>query len=72
VALPEGGKLWASVTAGKALGGIHFTMPSRQGQKAREVRQRVWVKRVSIADGRGGQVEVSACENIPEPTRPRG
>lgn len=58
-ALPEGGKLWASVTAGEALGGIRFTMPSRQGQKAREVRQRVWAKRTSIADGQGGQVEVT-------------
>jgi len=58
-ALPEGGKLWARVTAGEALGSIRFTMPSRQGQKAREVRQRVWVLRTAIADGRGGRVEVT-------------
>lgn len=58
-ALPEGGKLWGSVTAGETLGGIRFTMPVRPGQKARQVRQRVWTKRTSIPDGRGGQVEVS-------------
>lgn len=40
-ALPEGGKLWTEVLASEALGGIRFTMPSRQGQKARDVRQRV-------------------------------
>ena len=58
-ALPEGGKLWARVTAGEALGSIRFTMPSRQGQKAREVRQRVWALRTAIADGRGGRVDVT-------------
>lgn len=68
-ALPEGGKLWASVVAGEALGGIRFTMPSRQGQKARDVRQRVWARRTSVSDGRGGQVAVSCLvareENAP-------
>ncbi len=34
-------------------------MPSRQDQKAREVRQLVWVKRTTIPDGAGGQIEVS-------------
>ena len=34
-ALPGGGKLWASVTAGEPLGEIRFTLPSRPGQKAR-------------------------------------
>lgn len=58
-ALPDGGKLWATVTTGEALGSIRFTMPSRQGQKAREVRQRIWSKSVSIPDGKGGRVEVS-------------
>jgi len=51
---PEGGKLWASVTACEALGGIRFTMPSRQGQKARHVRQRAWAKRVTVSDCCGG------------------
>lgn len=73
-ALPEGGKLWAAVTAGEALGGIRFTMPSRQGQKARDVRQRVWVKRTSIPDGKGGQIEVSCLvareDGAPEGVKP--
>jgi hypothetical protein len=57
--LPGGGKLWAEVLAGEALGGIRFTMPSRQEQKARDVRQRVWAKRIKVSDGRGGWIEVS-------------
>jgi hypothetical protein len=65
-ALPDGGKLWASVTAGEALGDIRFTMPSRQGQKARDVRQRIWVKRVRVADGQSGRVEVSCLLIRPE------
>jgi len=73
-ALPDGGKLWASVTAGEAMGGIRFTMPSRQGQKARDVRQRVWVKRVRLANGQGGRVEVSCLvareEGAPEGVKP--
>ena len=73
-ALPEGGKLWASVTAGEALGHIRFTMPSRQGQKARDVRQRVWVKRVSVSDGHAGRLEVSCLvareEGAPEGVKP--
>jgi hypothetical protein len=32
----------ASVTAGAPLGEVRFTLPSRHGQKAREVRQQVW------------------------------
>ena len=73
-ALPEGGKLWAEVLAGEALGGIRFTMPSRQGQKARDVRQRVWAKRTAVPDGRGGRVEVSCLvareEGAPEGVKP--
>jgi hypothetical protein len=73
-ALPEGGKLWAEVLSGEALGGIRFTMPSRQGQKARDVRQRVWAKRVTVSDGHGGQVEVICLvareEGAPEGVKP--
>jgi IS4 transposase len=49
-------------------------MPSRQGQKARDVRQRVWVKRVRLSDGQGGRVEVSCLvareEGAPEGVKP--
>lgn len=73
-ALPEGGKLWAEVLAGEALGGLRFTMPSRQGQKARDVRQQVWAKRVTVVDGQGGRVEVNCLvareEGAPEGVKP--
>ena len=55
-ALPEGGKLWAAVTAGAPLGEVCFTLPARHGQKAREGRQQVWAKRVDLSDGRHGRV----------------
>lgn len=73
-ALPEGGKLWTEVLAGETLGGLRFTMASRQGQKARDVRQRVWAKRVTIIDGQGGRIEVSCLvareEGAPEGVMP--
>lgn len=51
--LPEGGKLWARVMEGDSPGEIRFTLPSRQGRKARAVRQQVWARRVTLADGQG-------------------
>ena len=36
--LPEGVKLWAGVMGGEVMGVIRFTMPSRQGQEAWNVR----------------------------------
>jgi Transposase Tn5 dimerisation domain/Transposase DNA-binding len=73
-ALPEGGKLWAEVLAGEALGEIGFTLPARHGQKARAVRQRVWAKRLALADGQGARVEVSCVvareEGAPEGVAP--
>jgi Transposase Tn5 dimerisation domain len=50
-ALPEGAKLWAAVTTGEPLGEIRFTLPSRAGRPAREVRQQLWVRRVALGDG---------------------
>jgi hypothetical protein len=47
-ALPDGSKLWPTVTAGAALGEVRFTMPARRGQKARPVRQQLWSSRVQI------------------------
>jgi hypothetical protein len=37
-ALPEGAKLWTATTEGAPLGEIAFTMGSRHGVKARQVR----------------------------------
>jgi hypothetical protein len=58
-ALPEGGKLWATVTAQAPLGEVRFTLPARHGQKAREVRQQVWAKRVELSDGKRGRVSAT-------------
>ena len=58
-ALPDGGKLWASVLAATPLGEIEFTMASRQGQAARDVRQQLWARPVSLTDGRGGQLSAT-------------
>jgi len=68
---PKEASCGAELLAGEALGGIRFTMPSRQGQKARDVRQRVWAKRVTVADGHGGRIEVN-CLVAREERRPRG
>jgi hypothetical protein len=57
--LPDGGKLWASVLAGTPLGEVEFTLAARQGQAAREVRQQLWARPISLPDGRGGQLSVS-------------
>jgi hypothetical protein len=70
-ALPEGGKLWAEVTAGESLGEIRFTLPSRPGRPARQVRQRLWAKRVEIADGQGGRV-AATCIVAREEQPPKG
>ena len=50
--LPDGEKLWAHTTAGEAMGEISFTMPGRDKQKAREVRQQLWACQVDIPAGK--------------------
>jgi hypothetical protein len=52
-ALPGGGKLWEEVTRGESLGEIRFPLPSRHGQKARQVCQQVYARRVALSDGKG-------------------
>lgn len=52
--LPEGEKLWSHTAAGAPLGEIVFTLGSRHGQKAREVRQQLWARRVEIPTGSPG------------------
>lgn len=52
-ALPEGDKLWAAVIAGEAVGALRFTLAPLHGKPTREVRQRVWAKRVELRDGVG-------------------
>lgn len=58
-ALPEGDKLWARVAGGEVLGEIRFTLPSRQGHKARPVRQQVRAARVKLRAGAGKTLEVT-------------
>jgi hypothetical protein len=57
--LPDGGKLWAAVLAGPPLGEVEFMMPSRHGQAARQVRQQLFARQVSLADGQGGRLSVT-------------
>jgi len=57
--LPQGGKLWAAVIAGTALGVIEFTLGARQGQAERQVRQQVWAQTVEISTGRASPLAVT-------------
>ncbi|MBP0633731.1 IS4 family transposase, partial [Cupriavidus sp. AcVe19-1a] len=69
-ALPDGERLWHQVTAGEPLGEIRFTQAARQGQKAREVRQRIWAQRVELSDAARGVVSATcivARELAPSP-----
>jgi hypothetical protein len=59
-ALPEGERLWAQAMAGEAVGEVRFHLGARPGRKAREVRQRLWVRRMEIGDKHGGTVSVTA------------
>ena len=56
--LPAGETLWSHTCAGEPLGEIAFTMPSREGRKARTVRQHLWARRVDIPVGKAGTVSV--------------
>ena len=50
--LPGGEKLWAHTTSGEPLGTISFAMASREGVKARTVRQAIWARTVKIPAGK--------------------
>lgn len=58
-ALPESGKLWASVLETAILGEIEFTLPARPGQTARRVRQEVRCRRVGLRSAEGGRLEAT-------------
>ena len=68
--LPEGDKLWSHTSAGESLGEIVFTLGSRKGQKAREVRQQLWAQRVNIPAGKAGPIPVTCivAREIDAPT----
>jgi hypothetical protein len=69
--LPDGGKLWAEVISGEALGEIEFMLPSRHGQAAREVRQQLWARRINLPDGQGGRL-YATCLIAKEMAPPEG
>jgi len=58
--LPDGGKLWEHTTTGTPLGEIEFMLASRQGVKARPVRQQLWAQRVELHDGSGTSLSVTS------------
>lgn len=47
----EGEKPWAYTIAGEALGELAFTLPARDEQKSRKVRQQLWARDVKISNG---------------------
>lgn len=56
----DGDKLWGHTTTESALGEITFTMPGREKQKSREVRQQLWARSVEISDGsKTGRIAVT-------------
>ena len=57
--LSGGDKLWSRVTEGESLGEIRFTLPQRQGSRAREVVQEVWAQTLSLPDGKRGLVQAT-------------
>jgi len=69
--LPEGGKLWAKVRSGEALGEIEFLLPARGKEAARPVRQKLFARRVELSDGRGGRFSVT-CVIAQEIDAPQG
>lgn len=72
--LPEadGNKLWDYTTAEQPLGEITFTLGGREKQKARTVRQQLWVRSVEIADGsKAGRIRVT-CVVAREIDAPKG
>ena len=69
--LPEGGKLWAKVRSGEALDVIEFLLPARGKEVARNVRQKLFARRVELSDGRGGRFSVT-CVIAQEIDAPKG
>ena len=57
--LPDGGKLWAEVINGEAVGETEFMLPSRHGQAARVVRQQLRARSIHLPDGHGGRLRVT-------------
>ena len=57
--LPEGEKLWSRTCHGEALGEITFAMASRDGVKARTVKQHLWSQQIDLPNGKRGTIPVT-------------
>lgn len=72
--LPDGGRLWETTAAGEPLGQIEFTMASRHGVKARQVRQQLWAQRLELRGALGVPLSVTSIVarevNAPAGTKP--
>lgn len=72
--LPDGGRLWETTAAGEPLGQIEFTMASRHGVKARQVRQQLWAQRLELRGALGVPLSVTSVVarevNAPAGTKP--
>ena len=72
--LPESKRLWEHAAEGEPSGEMSFVMPSREGQKARTVRQQLWAKRVNLPMGKDQSVSVTCIVaqeiNAPDGVKP--
>lgn len=65
--LPDAGKLWAATCTQNPLGEIEFTLPARQGQAQRTVRQRLWAHAVELAGSTGLRVTCVIAREVDAP-----
>jgi hypothetical protein len=72
--LPDGSRLWETTAVGEPLGQIEFTMASRHGVKARQVRQQLWAQRLELRVASGVPLSVTSIVarevNAPAGTKP--
>lgn len=69
----DGERLWAQVAQAESCGDILFDLPSRHGQKARPVRQRVRVQRISLpVDGQVLEVSAIVATELEPPKGVKG
>jgi hypothetical protein len=57
--LPEGQRLWDHAAQAEPLGEIRFMLHGRQRQKARQVHQQIWSRRIDLPDAEAGVVSIN-------------
>lgn len=70
--LPDGDKLWNTVSTQEPLGDIQFTLASRHGQPAREIRQEIRLRQVTLPAGTPGETMTVTCLVAREVGAPKG